>query len=1201
MLRSFTKLFSIAPGEERKTALLFSLHLLFYLGLMLGDSASYSLFISNWSAEDLAAVIMTYAVMGFLIGLAYTFVADRISNGRLLNIIMGTMLVWLLSVQVMMNIYSGTRGFVFFYFYLAYRAFSDLSTMHILIYINDFYDTRSAKRALPLLLSAGAAGGILAGFATTPIKNLGALEYTPSIWAICLVGCFTLVMTIQRQLPGDVGEIERRRRETLAKNKVQQGGFQNLRDGFDYVRKSGLLRALTIATFTMVILMTMLQFQFSKVFSEHYTREELFVFNGYLTSVSNVGVMLIQAFVLSRLIRGLGVGTMNLVFPVMTLGSVVAVKAGANFPAAGLPTAVFARMDTTMLKQAFRNPLDAMIYNSVPIKNKARARGFINGAIVPLGTLSAGLIVQAVKAEVFSDLTIFWIGLGASILYILIMFTVRREYAKSMTSLLAGDELAILKQDPSEVVPTDPATVNWLYEKLHSLPGDTSADGQAIFISQILYDMDSNSALPLMLEMAKRRSPFFRKGMIELLDQGGVTSVDFIRLCQQSLEDPESMVRESATTALLGYLQSAGMERSAIISEESILNNLYLRLGELSLNGQAQLIIQILRSGSPGQKSSVRKILESWLSAIDLDENKETDLNVLDAGLLVLSETERQGLIAKMSPANSEELRYLSNTQPSRFKDLTGRMLTHPNSAIRRQVIHSLARESHAARWMNNHWSVLHLQRLLDDSEESVRMAVLEALYDDIQIMPLKPLLWKALNDPSLEVRKAVCNLPLRLERAEISALWDCLTASDVEENPNRAESAIYLLRRSDQTGVTSTLSRMAESLIYDAYWMALPGIALHDQAQTDATSRTGLLLLANALREDSLLVVEEVLWLISASTSEDEVQAVRQSLSSNEATERANAAEALEANLPPATARQLRYLLDGSDNERIKDIALEEFDLQQPTVDQVLHITWPQLITESADIPIPNRLQKFFSDSWLTMASIHLMLETYRIGRLESDTSIPLQDLREALETTLRTEPRANIRETARHSLDELITSAKEKNMSTETHLTLIEKVIFLKEVPFFSDLPFREISILAEISEEVSFPAEHKIFSQGDMTRSLYLIIKGRVSVQQQQPGTGSVTRLATLGAKNYFAETSIFDGAPHQADIMTIDPVDILLIRQSTLFTLVRKRPDLGLSLLKALSQRLRETYAQVAHSERAKPQKLVSLFDKLEGSN
>jgi CRP-like cAMP-binding protein len=86
--------------------------------------------------------------------------------------------------------------------------------------------------------------------------------------------------------------------------------------------------------------------------------------------------------------------------------------------------------------------------------------------------------------------------------------------------------------------------------------------------------------------------------------------------------------------------------------------------------------------------------------------------------------------------------------------------------------------------------------------------------------------------------------------------------------------------------------------------------------------------------------------------------------------------------------------------------------------------------------------------------------------------------------------------------------------------------------------------------------------------------------------------------MGPKKYFAETSLFDGAPHQADVVTMEPVDILLIRQSTLFALIRCPPDIGLSLLNALSQRLRKIYTRVAQSERAKPQKLVSLYDKIE---
>jgi CRP-like cAMP-binding protein len=256
-----------------------------------------------------------------------------------------------------------------------------------------------------------------------------------------------------------------------------------------------------------------------------------------------------------------------------------------------------------------------------------------------------------------------------------------------------------------------------------------------------------------------------------------------------------------------------------------------------------------------------------------------------------------------------------------------------------------------------------------------------------------------------------------------------------------------------------------------------------------------------------------------------------------------------------------------------------------------VIQNAWPQYNSQNTRPSIPHRLQSFYNDGWLTTAAIYLLTEIQPSDL--NRQSIQTQTLHEALLQTIEADTRPNVQEAAKLVLSREDSNQKEAAMS----LTLIEKVIFLKEVPFFSELSLQEICVLAGISEEASYPADHKIFSQGDNTRSLYLVIHGEVSVQQETR-TGSIVRLKALKAKDYFAETSIFDGAPHQADVVTIEPVDILLIRQSTLFTLIRRRPDIGLSLLKALSQRLRETYAQVAQSERAKPQKLMSLYDKME---
>jgi CRP-like cAMP-binding protein/HEAT repeat protein len=1202
MPRSLTKLLSIAPGEERKTALLYSLHFLFYLGLMWGNAVLDPLFFgAQWTKDDLSLVFVAYAILGFTIGALYAFVADRISNGLLLKIIMGVMVVWLVSVRVLLVTNGGTRGMVYPYFYLAYSAFSDLSTMHILTYINDFYDTRAAKRALPLMLSAGIGGGALAGITISLLNKLVGMQNTPLVWAACIVGCFILIVVIERQLSGDLEQIERHRLQaTTARTtdkKAKQGGLYNMREGFDYVRKSGLLRGLAVATFAMVVLMTLLRIQASSVIASQFPNnpDGMSAFLGNLSAVSSVGGLLIQSLFLGRLVNWLGVGTMNLFFPLVTLGSVAAISVAPN-----MVTGSFARLDHSAIKQTFRNPLDAMLYNSVPVRNKARARGFVNGVIVPAGTLLAGLLGMAVKFQILTGPILVEIGLGVAVLYLLVMFNVRREYARAMTSLLAGDEIAIFRQDQSEALPPDPATLKWLRQKLESLPADVSADGQAIFISQVLYDMDAHKTLPLMFDMAKKRGSFFLKGMIEFLDKANLEQVEFIRLCQRSLDDPEPVVREAAATALLNFLKRESKNQSAVLPRESLLNSLYACLGELQLEEQAQLVILLLRSGSPGQKSHALTLLESWLATAEMDRsaNNENNAPVLEAGLIVLAETERQGMKDLFgSSLDQSAIQRKIGRQPSRLKDLVRIMLDHPDPYVRHQVIPALAREGRLAHWDSEHWAVQNLVRLLEDPEENIRLAVIEELQGDIETMSLKPVLWQALNDPGLDVRRSACKLPILLKRAEMRALWECLEANAIQSAPNRAESAAYLLIRANQSGANAALGRTADALVRDSFWLALQGLALKELAQSDSQPRPGARLMANAFQEASLSVLEEVFWLMSANSSEEEIQAVRRALPSSDPSERANAAEALEAGLPPATARQLRRLLDGSSDEDIIACAGQELGLRKPSLTQVIHSAWPQLNPENTVLVVPRRLQSFYSDGLLATTAIYLLTETRLSGRAELDISIPAGTVRKALLHTLETDARPTVKEAAATALNQLDASEKEVPMSTDQPLTLIEKIIFLKEVPFFSELPLREISILAGISEEASYPADQKIFSQGDTTKSLYLIIKGRVSVQQQTR-TGSIVRLTALGAKNYFAETSLFDGAPHQADIVTIDPTDILLIRQSTLFTLIRRRPDIGLSLLKVLSQRLRETYAQVAQNERAKPQKLMSLFDKLE---
>ena len=1065
-----------------------------------------------------------------------------------------------------------------------------------------FYDTRASKRALPLLLSAGIAGSALAGFSAKFINQWIHLENAPLAWAVTLVLCFIVILIIERRLSGDLEQIERQRKKSMSANTAgtqpakSSNALQNLREGFKFVSQSGLLRWLAAGTFVMVVLTTLLTYQATQQFAIQFGRDSdrLNTYLNMVGGISSVGGLLIQSLLLSKLINWLGVGTMNLVYPIITLGAVSAI----NF-VPGLASATFSRLDTSAIKQTFRNPLDAMLYNSVPLNSKTRARGFMNGVIVPSATLAAGLILLAIKSQTNTRPLIISIGIGAALLYILIMLNVRREYGRSMTSLLAGDEIAFFRQDQAEALPPDPATVLWLREKLQSLPLDAKSDGQAVFISQILYDMDSRSALPEIFKMADQRGSFFRKGIIEFLDQSNLDQTDLVNLCQRSLDDPEPVVREAAAGALLNFIKrdTSRLNQSGM----SILNSLNARFDELELDKQAELIILMIQHGSFEQQTNAQSTLNRWLDSATKESSaadSETNTQTLAAGLIVLVEAERQHLrnLHGNGFENNPALRRKLSNEASRLTDLVSKLQKHPAAYIRQQLIPALVRQCKYIHWDGEHWATQNLVKLLEDSEQNIRLAVVEELQAEVQqTIPLKPVVWQALNDPDLSVRRLACKLPIHLKFAEIQMLRGCLDGSAMQTASYRTESAIYLLIQSGQRGMRAALGRVAESLVRDTYWLTLQGSALKELAQAENPRRPTARIMFKSFQEAALSVLERVFWLMSADSSEEEVQAVQRALPSSDPAERANAAEALEAILPPVVARQLCRLLDGSPSEEIIACAENELDMRPPSLMQVFQNAWIQLNAQNTRPAIPQRLQNFYTDGWLTATAIYLLTE---IQTTSQRLSIPPQTLREALLQTLKADTRLNVLESAKLVLAREDSNPKETAMSSSHSLTLIEKVIFLKEVPFFNELSLQEISILAGISEEVSYPAEHKIFSQGDNTKTLYLVIHGQVSVQQQQARTGSIVRLRVLGEKNYFAETSLFDGAPHQADVMTIEPVDILLIRQSTLFTLIRRRPDIGLSLLKALSQRLRETYAQVAQSERAKPQKLMSLYDKME---
>ncbi len=161
---------------------------------------------------------------------------------------------------------------------------------------------------------------------------------------------------------------------------------------------------------------------------------------------------------------------------------------------------------------------------------------------------------------------------------------------------------------------------------------------------------------------------------------------------------------------------------------------------------------------------------------------------------------------------------------------------------------------------------------------------------------------------------------------------------------------------------------------------------------------------------------------------------------------------------------------------------------------------------------------------------------------------------------------------------------------------LSAIEKVIFLKEVPFFQGMTVEQLRVLANVCEEEFFPEDARLFKKGDPGGTLYVVVSGCVAIEQEKR-PGSVVRIAAIEPHSYLGEADFFDNNCRTNSARAIQDTLTLKLRREPLIALARQYPDLSLELINVLSERLREANSRIAELTRAHPQKLHKLYDQL----
>ncbi|MBI3183858.1 MAG: cyclic nucleotide-binding domain-containing protein [Myxococcales bacterium] len=133
---------------------------------------------------------------------------------------------------------------------------------------------------------------------------------------------------------------------------------------------------------------------------------------------------------------------------------------------------------------------------------------------------------------------------------------------------------------------------------------------------------------------------------------------------------------------------------------------------------------------------------------------------------------------------------------------------------------------------------------------------------------------------------------------------------------------------------------------------------------------------------------------------------------------------------------------------------------------------------------------------------------------------------------------------------------------------LSTVEKVLFLKSIDLFSQIPGEDLAQVALISSEESREQGEEIFAEGEAGDALYLVLDGKVRVHK------SDRVIAELGERECFGEMAILDAAPRSATVTAVSETSLLKIAREDFQEIMSEKPEIAMGIIKVLTRRLRD---------------------------
>ncbi|HUP53541.1 MAG TPA: cyclic nucleotide-binding domain-containing protein [Longimicrobiales bacterium] len=460
--------------------------------------------------------------------------------------------------------------------------------------------------------------------------------------------------------------------------------------------------------------------------------------------------------------------------------------------------------------------------------------------------------------------------------------------------------------------------------------------------------------------------------------------------------------------------------------------------------------------------------------------------------------------------------------------------LNHDDADVRQAAIVALGRLG----WPETEYR-LRVLLASDDSEEraigaravgelrSIRLldALEPALYD-VQARPAALEAMAALGPGAVPMMMDMLDrreLPLPLRRSVVSTLatvggLDARNALvSLVEEPALGPAALTSLDRMRSAGLIEAIDPKKMHASLEAEMRKGLRYAAAATAIRDASAEPRELFAAGELRGLQQRSVERVLKILGLSYDTNRLNAISDGIRSESAAQRSNALELLEGTMSRTTGTTVMPFLEAV-AEGLPRARLDEL-LDDP--DRIRAQPAESLLNDD--------------DWWPRAIGLHLL------GR-DDEVTTPGQ------------------------SPDE---RSKDGQM-----IPLIEKVMILKGSEFFKNFPGADLAGIASLADVVHVEPAEVVFEQGDEGDAFYVVVRGAIKISRGQ------TLLATLGPREGFGEMAILDRDTRSATATASEGTTLLRLDRDSFDRVVEQNPVVARGIYRVLTERLRNTLAQVA---------------------